>query len=183
LKFRKLSILVVALMLTVALAACGDSPTATSAPATTAAATATKAATTAAATTAAASGTTADLPAFPGATVVALPAGVESQFSTSVGSSLKNAKVVAYKVPTDIPTQKNSLPKAFSDAGWGDASSLIPATTFSSMEAAGAFGQAYLKGTKVAITIGFPGSLMAAAVPGVTATDSLFILFTGEANA
>ncbi|NWJ48834.1 MAG: hypothetical protein HXX08_23490 [Chloroflexi bacterium] len=203
-KFRNLSILVVVLLLMVVLAACGDSPTATTVPTTTAAVTTTAAATApkAAATTTtvatitaasatkvaatttvattAATGGDADLPTFAGATVVTLPDNMQSQSMKLFGSVIKNIKVSGYKVSTNMATLKNSLPKAFSDAGWADAVSLLPAGTFSGLETTGQFVQAYQKNKKVVIVVAYPSSLMSPLVPELTATDNLFVLYVGE---
>lgn len=200
-----------ALVISLALAACGDStatpapaattvanaPAATTAAATTAAATTAAAttaasATTAAATTAAAGATTAaagsstslaDIPTYPGASVITLPDTIKNQFMTSVGSSVKNPQVGAFTTADDGTKIKAYYTDYFTKNGWKDLSASLGAAT-SQLDQLGGFYLIYSKDKSVFVVLGLPGSAAAglgATGVSVPATGSLVLGFAGDA--
>lgn len=195
--FKRILLAVCALLVvSMALVACGDN-TATPAPAattvanapaaTTAAAKTTAAATTAAsaATTAATGGTNAlaGVPPYPGGSVVELPDTIKTQFTSSVGSSVKNPQIGAFTTADDGTKVKAYYTDYFTKNGWKDAAALVgaAATQFDSL---GGFYLLYTKDKSVFVVIGLPGSA-AAALGGsgmsVPSTGSLVLGFAGDA--
>jgi hypothetical protein len=140
--------------------------------------------TTAAATTAAtgtSTGTAADVPTYPGAVLVTLPEALQTQFASSLGSSVKNGKLEAYKV-TDTDTQvKDYFTKQFVANGWNDSSSLFPASSTAQLTALGiGLVGPYVSAPKIALVMIMPGSLFAGQA-GVAATDLVYMVITGTA--
>jgi len=179
-----------------ALVACGDS-TATPAPAATtvanvpAATTAAAKTTAAAATTAAAGATTAatgnstalaDVPTYPSGTVITLPDAVKTQFTSSVGSSVKNPQLGAFTSTDDNAKIKAFYLDYFTKNGWKDLSASMGAAA-SSLDQLGGFYLIYNKDKTVFLVLGLPGSAAAALDPtaNIPATGSLVLGFTGDA--
>jgi hypothetical protein len=112
-----------------------------------------------------------------------LPDAITSQFANSVGSSVKNAKVQAYKV-SDTPDKVSSFFKdGFSSAGWTDLSSSIPASSTSALSGSGlTLIGPFAKAPNVAVIMVGSGALFATAgVSGVSASDTVYLVFQGNA--
>lgn len=183
--FKRVLLAVCALLVvSMALVACGDA-TATPAPAATTVAAAPAATTAAAGATTAATGATgalASVPPYPGGTVITLPDAVKSQFSSSVGSSVKNPQVGAFTTADDNAKIKAYYTDFFTKNGWKDLSASLGSAA-SSLDQLGGFYLIYNKDKTVFVVLGLPGSAAAALDPSanVPATGSLVMGFAGDA--
>lgn len=167
-------------------AASDTTAAATTASDTSAASGTTAAATTAASgttTTAAAATGTSEIPVYNGATLITLPEAIQTQLVSNFGSAVKNAKLEAYKVADDDSKIKDFFTTNLPKDGWLDITSQLPASATSAFSSAGltAVGP-FVKAPQVAfILLGKGSSTLFSSLPGVSATDSVYLVFAGNA--
>ncbi len=169
---KKFNLLVVGLFLLTLLAACGDN-TATTA--------ATSAATTAAATKDAGTNTGGDasIPTINGASTVDLPGMMKDQ-AGAFTANVKNGTFAAYKTADASSKVESSLSDSFKKAGWDDKSGMY-AQAATALKSSGAFVLVFQKGNKVATVIGYPGQVASAMGANVGASDTFYMVISGEA--
>jgi hypothetical protein len=188
-------VMVLVLLLSLVLAACGDSPTATVAPTATSAPTTTVAptATTAPATTVAATTTarpvattqsgSSSIFGYPGAVVMTMPDNFKNQIISSMGSGIKNGQVEVYKTADDATKIKTSYTDALKKDGWNDQTATLGATANESMERVGGFVLIFQKGLSAAAVMVLPATAGAAfGLSGLDPKESLIMIIRGEAN-
>jgi len=177
---------------TAATATTAAAATTSAATTTTSAADTSTAGTTAAATSATGTGATAgtgattgsaDIPVYTGATELTLPDAITSQFASSVGSSVKNAKVQAYKVSDSPDAVTTFFKSGFTSGGWTDLSAQVPASSTAALSGTGlTLIGPFAKAPNVAVVMVGSGALFATAgVPGVTSSDTVYLVFQGNA--
>jgi hypothetical protein len=134
------------------------------------------------ATTSAATTGSVDIPVYSGATIITLPDAVATQFASSVGS-VKNAKVVAYKVTDSDIQVKDFFTSNLTASGWLDISSQLPATVTAPLAATGIMLVGpFVKNPQIVVVMVIKGSTLtgASAIAGVSASDNVYIVLSGN---
>jgi hypothetical protein len=102
---------------------------------------------------------------------------------SNFGNSIKNAKLEVYKTTDDDTKVKDFFSTNLPKDGWLDIGSQLPASATSAFQTAGltAVGP-FIKSPQVAfILLGKGSSTLFSSVPGVSATDSVYMVFAGNA--
>lgn len=150
------------LLLTLALAACGDTPAAT-APA----ATITPAPTAAPA-----------VPTYPGATALPQLDELKTVYQTAQ-EQWKNAKVDTYKSQDTADQIKSGLTEAFKKNGWVDDSALL-AKNNATFSANGGFYTGFHNGNQYVTLIGLPVASIGDSIQQLNNSTTLFLVVVGE---
>ena len=104
-------------------------------------------------------------PVYPGATLVKLPANLQSQFMSSFSAGGgKNSTIKTYQINADADTIKEFYAQEFPKAGWIDATeaaggALSGNSELSVIEGAGGWYQVYAKPPNVAVLLLLPGAV------------------------
>jgi hypothetical protein len=151
------------LVLSLALAACGDSATAVPAPAATTAAPA------------------AAFPTYSGASPVTVPEAIKGD-PGDLAKKLKNPNFTAFTTGDDSSKVKSSFQSSFSGAGWSDITDKeFPATTTQPMTQLGITPLAFQKGNQTAtLTLYTPGDVTKALGFNDLTGGTLYIVITGD---
>ena len=119
------------------------------------------------------------IPTYSGGTSITAPAAFKSQ-EASLSGNVKNGKIEYFKT-ADAPSKvKTAFTDSFKKDGWKDETSTMGADTVSQMEAMQGFMMLYTNGTQAVAVVGFPNSVAALLEPSLGATDSLYIVISGQ---
>ncbi len=129
---------------------------------------------------------TATVPTYSGASTVAIPSSIQSQFQAGLkDQKFKNAKFEAYKTADASDKVKSSLSDGFSKGGWtnkdSDVKTQLGADNVKVIEQAGGFFLGYEKGNKAALIMGFPGIIAGPlGFTDVTDKEVLYMVISGN---
>ncbi len=153
--FRRFApVLVIVMVLSLALVACGDEKAATNPDA---------------------------IPSYTGATTVTVPAVLKTQIDTGIKDQVKSAKYDFFKTADTGTKVKTFFSDNLAKNGWKDMTGALKMDDLKQMEAMGVFALGYEKGTKAVAIVGFPGTLSALmGLDGVGENDTLYMVISGE---
>jgi hypothetical protein len=164
---KKMYLVLVVLLMTVMLTACGGSATNTPAPA------ATSAPQSGGNNTAAHAQTGGDIPVISGASTTAVPDMLKTALD-SYKTTVPGGKVEAFKVSGQATKVKGDLATAFKGKGWEDKTASLGAQATAALEQAGGFYLLFQKGNQAAAVVGYPGTMA-----GLGASDVIYFVVSG----
>jgi hypothetical protein len=173
------------LVFSLAMAACGDSPTAVPAAATPAVTTAVMApAATTATTSSGTAAAAAVVPTYSGATSVTLPDAVKND-PGDLAKKLKNMTFTAFTTSDDPGKVKASFLSSFPGGGWSDITAQeFPASATQQLTTMGVTPLAFQKGNQTATVTIYTGGDVTKAMgfPDVTTGSTLYLVVSGNNN-